>query len=736
MSKFYVILKYTLIVLFVTGLFISSLYIVNARYFGPLEIKVQGYSTDAFLLNSRTPFYRQLSFLRNDSSYNYPFNRFYKTLEIELLKSYPDSVTVVIASQGGSVKSIRQKVNKNHAFEIDLKAIKAYSFSEKIINIFSFAHVHYLKAIWLIACVMLILIITIVLGRTKRKWRFFIRAVIMHKYLSYTVFIAVTLIIFVFIVKNQLHNSVGAANSPDQIDYHSCAVNFSKGYGFLYGGKVDDSIDYKIDLKEASAKMQHEYFAGLKRLDRFPGFIFVTGLLYKIFGVNPIIIYIFQLLILCFFVCTIPFTVGKVWGEKGFWGGLIVVPMLLFYLYKYAFIISPDLITVVINFYVLFFYIMARKDWSLKYFIFLSFLTGLSFLFKASLMLFALFMWGDILITTFRKHKNMFVKLIGCFVLFMLCWVPYNLWSISQSLKYEKNANTLFSRINNSISFADLTRFVKENKDDFGIYDTNFDFKQEDLFVYNTLIKPELESKNYPDFNILPCLNNSQRFLFFAKYQFKFSSYFFMTKLYHNGTSLLEVHNEFVNDGNIHPEWMADKMSYYNNDGLTDKPAIIRTAMFYFNNPRFIFLLPHYKLKSYFSHNLIVLFLILIIGLLRLLCTIKMFSNKNVSKENTQNVIWIGVTTLLLICASFLNQFVYIYLTISFLIILPNFYSSLINLPVKFMLLSSLIFPVITYGTPRYLIYYDSVLFIIFGVLLIELFLALFNLKTTIKDTF
>ncbi len=716
----------SLLLLITIGLFSFGFYVINISYYGPLEIRVQGYSSDEFRIQAKTPLHNELSFFHNDSAWYYPYQRFYAQLKIVILNAHSENANIIISGYAGQSKQVSRKVVENERIEVDLKGIQDYNFIDKVTDVFKFIIKHHLTTIGLLALVAIGFGIALLLVKLKNKILNLLIWLNENKYKTYLVFVVILISGASLMMRGQIGNLVISGNSPDQIDYHTCAVNFSKGYGFLYGGKLNDSVDYKIALEDESAKLQHELLAGVKRLDRFPAYIIITAFLYKLFGVEPRVIYIFQWILLCLFVSLLPIAGLRLWGEKGFWGSFLAMPLLLIYLNKYALIISPDLISVFLNFYVLFLFSVARQNRAFKHYVMLSFLLGLSFLFKASLMFFAVLMWADIFINAIKKNKKMFLKLLGCFILFLICWLPYNMWRVVEARQIEKNAKQLFSLVNKKSDINAINNFLNENKNGFGYYPIVFEINNEDICVYQNIIVPELENKPYPDFKILTRLNVPQRILFFAKYQLRFSSCFFMTRLYHNGTSVLEVHNEFVTDGQIHPEWMHNQNSYYNNDGLFSRPPVIRALMFYINNPRYIFLLPHYKLKFYLSENFVVLYLILLIGLLQFFNLKNDFRKR---KNALDNLYLIGKALILLIImlgTIFFKQFTYLYLILSVFIVAGS-YAYYMNRGVKYMIISLLIFPVMTYGNSKYLIFFDTILFIIFGVLLIEFIKMVFR---------
>ena len=108
------------------------------------------------------------------------------------------------------------------------------------------------------------------------------------------------IIILISFTLNQtkFSNIVELDKMPDQVEYHTCAVNYNNGYGFLIGGNIDKTTDYKLNFNYKNSDYKFNTYRGLKRLDRFPAYSFTLSLFYKIFGPNPIIIKYFQWIML------------------------------------------------------------------------------------------------------------------------------------------------------------------------------------------------------------------------------------------------------------------------------------------------------------------------------------------------------------------------------------------------------------------------------------------------------
>jgi len=524
-----------------------------------------------------------------------------------------------------------------------------------------------------------------------------------------------------FTTPPDLSNRVITGFLPDQVEYHSCAVNHVSGYGFMRGGNVNDRLDYKLEFSDDKALLQHEVMAGMKRLDKFPGVSLFLAAIYKVFGINPAAAKIFMLILFILFLFTIPVLTHNLWGKKGFWAGFTAVFFLFFYLLQYTAILTADLVSVFFNFYIIFFYIKSRQHFVFKYIIPLALLSGISILFKPSLMFFMVFMFADLFILSVKDKKHKLIRFFVLVVLFFSTWAPYNLWSILQSRKIINNAQIIIKAISRENPDTAHINFLSNTlKESFLIETNKIEIDTSHINYYKSNIKPVFDLKRNISLNEIAGYSKELKFISFLRVIAEIRPYYFMVQLIPT-VGAFELHNEYISDGFYYNAWHTKEDSYYNNDKLSHKSDMYRMFSFYYNNPKYIFTNAHSKLTRYFENNahipLLIVFTLLFLAL------------KSVMRRsrNPKNYV-ITVFAVVLLTAHFLTfEFLpYILLCIIILSKFDEVLKNYISLPIIFVLISFYLFPIITYGNSRFMIYYDTYLFILLGIVAVEL-LSLLN---------
>jgi hypothetical protein len=121
----------------------------------------------------------------------------------------------------------------------------------------------------------------------------------------------------------------------DEWEYQSMAVNFAKGYGLQIHGGLTNFEDYKFMAGSndyvANFSKQHQY--NFYRTPLYPLFV---GMIYTVFGVNPYLAKIIQLLLLIFVGAYLPLMAYNFWGRRGFYSGIIATPIFISLNYKFA----------------------------------------------------------------------------------------------------------------------------------------------------------------------------------------------------------------------------------------------------------------------------------------------------------------------------------------------------------------------------------------------------------------
>ena len=144
----------------------------------------------------------------------------------------------------------------------------------------------------------------------------------------------------VFLLRGNYTNKV--IFTGDEWDYQSIGVNYQYGHGFLTTGPVEGFDVYKLDSLDDGRIRFWENFSGKKAYHRGPFYPAFACLFYKLFGINPIIIKYFQLLILIVSGSLLPIIGRLAWGEKGFYFGLAGFIIFVFLNHRFSEHLMPE----------------------------------------------------------------------------------------------------------------------------------------------------------------------------------------------------------------------------------------------------------------------------------------------------------------------------------------------------------------------------------------------------------
>lgn len=121
----------------------------------------------------------------------------------------------------------------------------------------------------------------------------------------------------------------------DEWEYQSIGVNSYFGYDFLTTGRIKEIEAYKFKNLD-NAKIQFwERFSGQKAYYRSPFYPFFVSIIYKLCGINPVIVKYIQLLLILSSGLLLILIGRLAWGEKGFYIGY--VSFILFVILNYRF---------------------------------------------------------------------------------------------------------------------------------------------------------------------------------------------------------------------------------------------------------------------------------------------------------------------------------------------------------------------------------------------------------------
>ncbi len=748
MTKKKAIILLSAIAVIIAYIMMSSIYLKNANFYGQIIIESDNPN---FLISGISPNGNQLSFnaiKKNNQNlgFDYFHNRFYKSIYIESNDSISvnciKSITINGEKRNFRLVQINSQIKKNN-YEIvpDLN----YSIFNKHLDFASFLILKTYKIIIGLLCIILIYIA--IRFRKKLYWfldKLSLTAHINTKKERYLFALFITLIcVFISIIYlsnntdksvSKFDNEINLEEGRDQYDYHTIAVNFAEKNIFLVNGQIVNEIDYKISRGNDPDKVYNiELLTGLKTYNRFPGYPFLISFIYRIFGPNPIFVKIWQIILLLTISFFLPLIGFKIWNKNGFLAGIFSAPLVFVYLLPYSMLVLPDTFTVFINFFILWFYISSRQNFTRKNIIIFALILGLSFLVKTSLVLILPIIAIDFIIIAFKSGiKKHYPKLIVFASVFLICWVPYNIWSVVSYNTHVKTCNKILSEIQNTNTNLKELNSIKNPGTDNYIFEN---INQSDILKFKKEIEPFINTTYYLPYNFASKKYNKNIItLSYCKIISLNDKPYFMISLISNYGGL-ECHNEYVSENGITNLWLNDKNSFYNNDKMHDKSFGLRIINFYLHNPKQFFKIAHSKLSVTQNQTYIfTLFTIL------LLAAILIISINNLKKGLKQKIIFI-ITTLVLVLAIIFNQYIiYFYISTLLSMLFVKEFENKALLPLLLIQLNGILFILLSYCSARYLTYYLVPAYLIAAYLLVfvinsfKSYFAILNKITTSND--
>jgi 4-amino-4-deoxy-L-arabinose transferase-like glycosyltransferase len=238
---------------------------------------------------------------------------------------------------------------------------------------------------------------------------------------------SILLVCVIVIIKGDYDNLVDFTG--DEWDYQSIAVNNYSGHDFLTTGRINEIEAYKFKNLD-SAKIQFwERFSGRKAYNRSPLYPFFVASIYKLCGINPVIVKYIQLLILVISGLLLVYIGRLAWGEKGLYAGYLSFILFVFLNYRFSEHLMPE------NWQFLFLSLITicmfnHFKGSRNYSILLGILLGMSCLNKGTtFFLFPLIILTDLYYSRFRN--KVYWQNIGLFAIGFI--VVTGLWSLNVS---------------------------------------------------------------------------------------------------------------------------------------------------------------------------------------------------------------------------------------------------------------------------------------------------------------
>jgi len=162
----------------------------------------------------------------------------------------------------------------------------------------------------------------------------------MKKNQKYLLVLVIAAAVVFIMIRGNYTNSV--IFTGDEWEYQSIGVNFYYGHDFLTTGLIENAETYKITSLDEGKMEFWKRFSGFKAIHRSPLYPFFICSVYKVAGINPVLVKYIQLLIL-FVSAFLLIIIGRyLWGDKGFYIGIASFLAFIILNYKYPEHLMPE----------------------------------------------------------------------------------------------------------------------------------------------------------------------------------------------------------------------------------------------------------------------------------------------------------------------------------------------------------------------------------------------------------
>lgn len=709
----------------------SVYYVSYVHYYGSIEVICeQQNDLKGVEVLGLSPLGNTLNTNKSEKLFEYKHERFYRGLD--LINPTEKSARFTIITHYQNNDSITLTISPGSSYRYSFENLNKPDFIEKYNMLLKFVSQKLSFKYFLVAS-LLILLISVVFKFRKALYQCKLFRFSWYSFnvwritMLSSLFVIITSGIVVLIAgkshlfseEYSMDNQVNIVSGPDQLDYQTIAVNFALNNTWRVNGIVDTTTDYRLNLDfPKSPSMQTEnrtkllFNSGMVCYHRFPAYPVLVGSIYKLVGINPVVIKCIQLALLFICMLFIPIFTYKIWGKSGFFAGTLTQIILFYLAAPLATLVSPDLITICLNFFIIWLFYSFRKSKSLGLGIVLGVVTGFSFLIKSSLMFFVALIMIYWLISIIKSNDRDFLKKsVLAFIVFIAVWLPFNLVTIS-NFKAEKlksiklihdirteNANTINQRLSRNEYGSTISHWI-------------YPLDQKDIDVYLNSIDNELIEYKSFDASKMHLYPEKSVKLAYLQMQSEHFDWFFLIAQYPINTGM-DLHNEYVIDGKQHPEWRSRTDSYYNNDGISNE-SFPKSAMgFYAHNPTQIFSIAGSKFNSIFSKMFVFRWFSLVLPVF-------VFLRLVTGRLLRRRLILTMLTLLVFVLLPFLGLTGSIMLSILYCFTIKIFDrdDTILVIPAEFLavIASMLIFITITYAVERYVLYYVLPFFFISSV--------------------
>jgi 4-amino-4-deoxy-L-arabinose transferase-like glycosyltransferase len=394
----------------------------------------------------------------------------------------------------------------------------------------------------------------------------------------------------------------GARFKNGEFEYHSAGVNLAKGHGISRIGAIEPFDQYKFNEYGNNVEFNYKYFtrfAGAYQFQNPPGYGIFLGVIYYVFGINPVIAKYIQLLLLIVIASVLPLMGYRYWKANGYVAGIIASVLFLSQYYQYARQLEPQCLLMFMLFLVIAGLDRYLKKPSYVSALILGFVIALSLLVKALIILFPAFIILYFLFKLLRSPKS---KTVFQLLLFILGFIsPFFPWSVYATQKARHQ---------------DITQKVLQQT----LLNDPLN-KTDSLFLAPIIAKdPKINNPQtilYDAGILVPAKIYSTAFTYFYGYSMNKKEIVLISTQFQH-IAQFSAHNEYSKDGGFNVDWIFDKNSFYNNDNLQGRSPFFRVFNFYLHFPEKIITLPVLKLHRAFSgfYYLISFFIVIILNFL------------------------------------------------------------------------------------------------------------------------
>lgn len=453
--------------------------------------------------------------------------------------------------------------------------------------------------------------------------------------------------------KNKTRSTDYISGKSEEIDMHAVdhyliATNFALGNKFPVTGFLLDSNVYNIKKVPAEVGLCLDFLkknGPVATFIRPPLYPLVVGCLFKLFGFKYHYVLYLNIFLAAFIVVALPLLGYGHWGRKGFASGLIAGAIFFQKVYStmdLSSMVGTSAIELFSSFWVFSVFavgILAEKKDKILNYLLWGGVIGLSFLSKPTLASLPIIL---VMYNAYRFRAEPFVlfcrktiPVIAGILIAILPWTIYinhvRVTTQQERLLWCERAEK--DMVRPEISDQDLTPCTKGDFDCDNMQDSALSAK-----VVKYMIS------------------------YMWTYHSEAKSFIFITNVF--GEPFLWGNNEYVvNNGQLHPECMFIKSSFYRSKCDPNLSPLLKIFSFYYHNPGYIFLIPTVRVIAFFKNYDCHRYYWLAVALWSI-CLIDLEIDRKGIKNPKVRMAWSIILLILVLCVYFFSLFFATYASI------------------------------------------------------------------------